>query len=388
MLAAARRGAERPGRAGGPRFDVVIGLNYYWPYVSGLSEVARVVAEHLVASGLRVRVVTSRFDPSLPDFEIHEGVEIERTRVLFGVRNGVVSPQLPVRLVRRIRQSRLGHLHLPMLEAGPVAAFVGDVPLLTTYHCDYQTSGRVVGAAIAAVVDASSRLALRRSDVVVASSDDYASHSRVHGSMRDKTVAIPPPYPARAGGRPRFRRSDGLHVGTLGRVVEEKGLDVLIDAFRTIDDDDARLLIAGSYDEVAGASLIDDLRARAGGDSRIAFLGFLADDDVADYLASLDVFAFPSVNSLEAFGITQLEAISAGLPVVASDLPGVRLPVLQTGQGVLVPARDVGRLAAALADPATRAMRGDASRIGGPDASAHQYETLVRSLLAGPVSRG
>ena len=84
---------------------MVVGLNYYHPYVSGLSEVARVVAEHLASHGLKVRVVTARYDRTLPRFEIHGGVEIERTAVIKRVRNGVVSPTLPLVVAGRVRQA-------------------------------------------------------------------------------------------------------------------------------------------------------------------------------------------------------------------------------------------------------------------------------------------
>jgi len=47
----------------------------------------------------------------------------------------------------------------------------------------------------------------------------------------------------------------------------------------------------------------------------------------------LDAFCFPSLNSFEAFGIAQVEALLAGIPVLTSDLPGVRVPVRMTGMG-------------------------------------------------------
>ncbi len=69
---------------------------------------------------------------------------------------------------------------------------------------------------------------------------------------------------------------------------------------------------------------------------------------MGDFYASLDVFAFPSVNPLEAFGIAQLEAMFSGVPVVASELPGVRQPILRSGFGRLTPPRDVEALAEAM----------------------------------------
>lgn len=352
-------------------------LNYYAPYVSGLTLVAQAIAEGYAAQGRRVRVVTSRYDRRLPRHEVINGVTVERTRVVARVRNGVVSPGFPFVAALRARRARVAHLHLPMLEAGLVALATHRRRTLTTYQCDYVTGDPTrLGRIIRVAVDLSSRIAFRRSAHVVVTSDDYARASRVYRSM-GRPIVIAPPFTDRAGGTPTFRESSGLHVGTLGRVVHEKGLDVLIRAVAGIDDPEARLLIAGHYAQGAGPTVIDDLRRLAGGDERIRFLGYLADDQVADFLASLDVFAFPSVNALEAYGIAQLEAISAGVPVVASDLPGVRLPVTETGFGALVDAGDVAALRAAIRRlPAT-----DLIRPRRPASTAvAEYVTLIESL--------
>jgi glycosyltransferase involved in cell wall biosynthesis len=234
------------------------------------------------------------------------------------------------------------------------------------------------------MIDASSRAAMRASDVVVATSLDYASSSRVYSSMSGKVIAIPPPFQLRTGGSPVFRRSDGPHIGAMGRIVEEKGFDYLIRAFRMIEDPAARLLIAGDYTSIAGLSVIDRLRTLAGDDERITFLGFVEESAVSDFFASLDVFAFPSINPLEAFGISQLEALSAGLPVVASDLPGVRLPVLRSGRGRLVPPRDVEALAAALLDPRPTDSGMSELEQTFSESAEDQYLTLICELAGSP----
>ena len=360
-------------------FDLVIVLNYYAPYVSGLTEVARVVAEGCAARGWKVHVVASRHDPALPAHEVINGVSIERTKVVARVRNGVISPSFPIVAWRRARAAKVVNLHLPMLEAGLIS--IGrSTPVVTTYHCDYVTGEEgPLARIIKQAIDLSSRLALKRSKSVVVTSEDYAQSSRVYTAMRGRETVIPPPFELRMGGTPAFRDSPGMHVGTLGRVVHEKGLDVLIRAFRRLPDPNARLLIAGEHERVAGQSVIEQLKELAADDDRIRFLGYLADADLPDYFASLDALAFPSVNSLEAYGIVQLEAMSAGVPVIASDLPGVRLPVLTTGFGVLVPPGDVAALHAAIRDLPT--MHFDRPHIG-PSKTTDDYISLFEAVAA------
>ena len=63
------------------------------------------------------------------------------------------------------------------------------------------------------------------------------------------------------------------------------------------------------------------------------------------FFAACDLLVYSSLNATESFGIVQIEAMSQGIPVVASDLPGVRQPVLQTGLGRIVPVRNAAALA-------------------------------------------
>jgi glycosyltransferase involved in cell wall biosynthesis len=369
-----------------PDVDLLVAVTYYAPYVSGLTNVARDVAAGLAARGHRVRVVTSRHDPALPRREVLDGVEVQRVPVLARWGKGVLSPGYVPAVRRAARLARLTNLHLPMPEAGAVALRLPG-PAVVTYHCDVSLPPGPLNRAVGAVIDLSSRTALRRADRVVVTSQDYAEHSRVWSAMAGRTTVIPPPCHARPAGRPRFRDGAGLHVGFLGRIVEEKGLPYLVQAFQALGDPAARLLVAGDFTDVAGGSVVDDVRRMAGGDERIRFLGFLPDADLADLYASLDVFALPSVNSFEAFGIVQVEAMMAGVPVLASDLPGVRTPVRETGFGMVTAPRDVAALTAGLA----RLRESGLDRVAGARRARERYalETVLdayEELLSGTGS--
>jgi glycosyltransferase involved in cell wall biosynthesis len=327
--------------------DVLIVLTYYEPYVSGLTNVARDVAVGLAARGKRVKVVTTRHDRDLPERETLDGVDVERTPVLASLGKGVLSPAFVRRAISESRHARVTHLHLPMLEAGLIAGRCAS-RVVVTYHCDVSLPPGALNALQRFAVDSSSRHALRRADDVVVTSDDYAQHSRLWEAMRGRTVAIPPSCHMRPAGVPTFRDGAGPHVGFLGRIVAEKGLQYLVRGFTSFADDDGRLLIGGDFARVAGGSVVDEIRALVAGDPRIRMLGFVPDESIADFYASLDVFALPSVNAFEAFGIVQVEAMMAGVPALASDLPGVRTPVAETGFGVVVPVADVDGIARGL----------------------------------------
>ncbi len=322
-----------------PPDDLAVALTYYSPYVSGLTNMARDIAEGLAARGRRVTVVTSHFDSGLPWEEEINGVRVLRAPVLARVGRGVISPQLVALARRTLGRARVASLQLPMLEAGAIAAGL-RTPLVSTYHCDVTLPPGLINDVQRVVVDGSNRLAMRRSAAVAVTSEDYARHSRMWRWIAPAVQVVPPPCPAPPPGQPTYRETDGPHIGFLGRIVREKGLEHLVRGFRALPDPDARLLIGGDFTHVAGGSVIAQVRAAIDGDPRVRLLGFVPEERLGEFYASLDVFTLPSVNAFEAFGIVQAVAMLAGVPVLSSDIPGVRQPVMQTGFGTLVPPAD------------------------------------------------
>ena len=135
--------------------------------------------------------------------------------------------------------------------------------------------------------------------------------------------------------------AEAFVLGTLGRLVPDKGVDVLLRAAASLVDrhPELRVVIAGDGpDEKRLRTLAGDL----GISHRVLFAGFV--EDPCPWLSMMDVFVLPT--RLEAFGLAALEAMAAGLPVVASDVGGVPEVVSDDVNGMLVPPGD----AAALAD--------------------------------------
>jgi glycosyltransferase involved in cell wall biosynthesis len=363
-------------------YDVCLAVNYYTPYVSGLTEVARVVAEGLAARGRRVAVVAARHEPGLPLREQHAGVDVYRCPVVASINRGLISPTFAGAVRRIARRSRVLNLHLPMLEAGLIAALPLPTPIISTYHIDLWLPPSLIARAATAAVSVSSRITLRRSSAIVVNSDDQAEHSRHWPLLRTANRhPIAAPCVDRRGGQPAYRQTDGPHLGFLGRIVPDKGLPYLISAFAEIPDPQARLLVGGDYLTVAGgSSVIDELRQAAERDPRIQILGLLRGQQIDDFYASIDAFALPSI--AESFGIAQVEAMMCGIPSVTTDLPGGRYPVLATGMGAIVAPRDPAALRDALLDvlrwdAATRAAGAQRARdLFAVDSCLDRYDAL------------
>jgi glycosyltransferase involved in cell wall biosynthesis len=175
------------------------------------------------------------------------------------------------------------------------------------------------------------------------------------------------------------------------RFASEKGVEVLLEAFRKIRTlfPESKILFAGQHEGVWGEGeyldrLLPEIR-QLEAEGSWEFLGVLALDEMSAFYANLDLLAVPSLNSTETFGLVQIEAMMSGVPVVASELPGVRVPIGMTGMGEIVPVGD----AAALADAVCRIFNDPHSYAGSgtdlrsefsPDRAAEKYERLFAEI--------
>lgn len=147
----------------------------------------------------------------------------------------------------------------------------------------------------------------------------------------------------------RRRAAGRVAVVFLGLLRYYKGLPFLIEAMRALPAD-ACLFIGG--DAPAGRTgeraALERQVADAGLENRVAFLGALSDAEAVGLRRAGDIFCLPSHLRGEAFGLTQIEAMACGLPVVSTDLPGVS-EVNRAGEtGLVVPPGDAPALAEAL----------------------------------------
>jgi phosphatidylinositol alpha-mannosyltransferase len=186
-------------------------------------------------------------------------------------------------------------------------------------------------------------------------------------------------------------RDGTLNILFVGRFEERKGLIHLLKAYHRLRKRhvDARLLIIGSgpkqreYTRWVGLRNVRD----------VEFLGRVSDEDKARYFASADIFCAPSTGQ-ESFGIVLLEAMAAGVPIVASDIHGYKNVLIRGEQGLLVEPRNPRALAAALyrlaGDPDLRHRMGEAGRATAPEYSWDRVsERLVeyyREVLADPAT--
>ncbi len=324
---------------------------YYPPYRGGMETALQNLAEGLLDADCQVSLVVAG----------HQSVDSRETIYgpLLGRKGGLVraavcgvinsQPVTPslVGVLRRevaLFQPDLVQLHLPNPLAA--AAWLGLVatgmpnrpPMTVWYHADI-TRQRIAGRLIAPLISR----CLAQSAGVSVSSESLAQRSPVLQPHRDKVTVVPfgiTPEPW-SEVTPSL---DGPFL-FVGRLVPYKGVNILFEALAQVPA--ARLVVVGEGPEKPD---LLDLGERLGVLDRVSFVGTLDEQGIAAHLGRARALVLPSVDASEAFGLVQLEAMAAGVPVIATDLPtGVPEVGVPGETGFLVAPRDSSALATAMA---------------------------------------
>lgn len=376
-------------------------LTYYRPHTSGLTIYAERLAEAFARRGHEVTVLTSHFDKSTPAEEIRNGVRIVRAPVMLRISKGVIMPTFGLLAWKYVAQNDVVQMHLPQFDAPGFAArarLMGKLAILT-YHCDLQLPSGLFNRLVNTVVDFQNHMAGLLSSHIVTYTQDYADHSPYLSRYMHKLTPILPPVQlpaAQVGAIEAFARQHKTAekrpvIGMATRFASEKGVEILLEALPAILEKypNAQVLFAGQHLNVMGeesyfarlAPRIREYEARG----QWTFLGNQDPTQMAAYYPNLDVLVVPSLNSTEAFGLVQVEAMMNNVPCVASALPGVRRPVQMTGMGKVAPIGDAPKLAESileiLGDPAKyRRDPAEIARPYDPDSVAVEYEKLFARL--------
>ena len=384
-----------------------IGLftNNYRPLVNGLATSVETFAQAFRRAGHAVTVVAPRY-PGVLDSE--EGVlrvpglraPTHHAYVLpmawwSGVASAVAALQLDV-----------FHAQHPLLLGGAAARWArrSKRPLVFTYHTHYDRYAHYVPGPSRLVA----RLAIRqaaafadRADLVIAPGPAVVRTLRAQG-VRTRIAIVPTGVPLAVNSavprRMACRHALGLDAGeplclSVGRLAKEKNQAFLLSAFVHVlrDLPSARLVLVGEGDD---RPRLERLAHSLGIRGCVRFVGAVPHEAVGDHYQAADLFLFPSTSETQ--GIVVLEALAAGLPVVAVTSDAAA-DLLGDGQGGILTPEDPVAFAGSVVDlwgqPQRRQGMAEAGRRiaarYAPDACAATmlglYEELVRSRQAAPV---
>ncbi|MGE0609091.1 MAG: glycosyltransferase family 4 protein [Pirellulales bacterium] len=358
---------------------VVFVTRRFWPLVGGAHESLGLLAGELARRGADCRVVTIRWQADWPESIEHHGVKVHRlprpTPGLWG----------SWRHARRLRAWLSAHCPGAWTICVSGMRHEAAAVLRAAHRRQWRVVLRPAGAGLTGdchwQLEAAGGRRLKR---ICLSADAFIAPTRAceneliaagypRGRISFAPCGVPQAEPATAAARQAARQvlgqahpalavtGDSLIAAYTGRIVEGKGLDYLIDAWRPIVSrwPASRLWLIG---EGALTGPLEEQVRRLGMASSIALPG--AFDSVDDVLAAADLYVSPAIDTGTGLGL--LGAMAAGLPVVASDVPGHQEFVSHGQQGDLCAAGDAAALAQAISrlweDAAALANMGQAAR--------------------------
>ena len=319
-----------------------------WDLTRGISN--RGIQCDMLCCGLRREIrhrVPGSFFSSRLVINFNENGKCVVVPAIMKVASTMISLKLILELRRVMRDYDIIHVHHPDPMAGialRLSGYRGRVVL--HWHSDIikqKSLLRLYGPVL--------RWLIARADAIVGTTPVYVRDSYFLKDVQDKVSFIPigidavqPDVKGAERIRERFRGKKIIY--SLGRLVGYKGYEYLIEAARYLPDD-YQILIGG--DGPDRDSLVLRIM-ECGVVGKVTLLGYIDDLDFAAYYSACDVFALSSVIKTEAFAIVQIEAMSCGKPVVATQIEGSGVSwVNKDGEsGLNVPPRDGQALADAI----------------------------------------
>lgn len=352
---------------------LLFSLTYYTPYVSGLTLYVKRLGEALVKKDYKVKVLTMNFDKYCRSAEIVNGVNVVRADYLAKVSKGFISYDWFIKSWQEVRKTDAVFINLPQFE-GIVPALIGKIvgkKIITIYHCEVDLPEGIINNLIEWLLEASHFITLILSNKIITYTKDFATHSKLLlPKFRSKLSFVYPPILVPKVNKSiqkilidKINHNGQFTIGVAARLAAEKGIEYLLEAIPVINDKlqitndklmknyKLKIIIAGSLEPIGEEKykskilgLVEKYK------DYVTFLGELKEEEMGSFYSLLDILVLPSVNSTEAFGMVQVEAMMMGVPVVATDLPGVRIPIQKIEMGKIVPTQNSQALAEAIVE--------------------------------------
>jgi glycosyltransferase involved in cell wall biosynthesis len=348
------------------RRTVAVVTPYFTPMIGGVENYTERVAKEVHSTpDLRAVVITSNHEGSATLVEEHDGIPVVRLGTWLKASNTPLNPWWPVAIRRLLNRYDvdLVNVHAPVPYLADVTTMVaGRRPVVMTYHSGslVKNTGRVDGLLRLYERHVLPRVFARATELVAVSPVSLAARTgRAHRIPPGVDITLFRPatrVPAPAD------EPIVLYVGRMDRTSAWKGVDVLVDAFAELltGIPTARLELVGKGDAVQD---LHRQAVRLGVEAKVRFSGVLRDSDLVAAYQRASVLVLPSLTESESFGMTLIEAMACGRPVIGSAVGGIPHVVTDGSDGLLVPPGDANALATAcrrvLTDPTL------ADRLGG-----------------------
>ncbi len=329
---------------------------YFYPYTSGLTNYPWKILNYL-GKKHQIKVLTFNHqktvipgltrNPYKIDSRLR-GNDIIYIPYLFKISKGYISPQSLFYFLKEIKNADLVFLNLPSVEGLPLLllAKIFRKKTISLLHCFLNGGKNIFEKIIFKVANFFVYFQLLLSDKIVAYTKDYLKKYFIFNLIKNKTYFHLPPILKTQEDKKYINflkklTNKKIVIGYAGRISSEKGLEYLISSIKryTLHVTRYTLLFAGPFGkEVAGEEKYFLKIKKLLDKNKIDyhFLGTLIPEKLFAFYKAIDVLVLPSINSTEAFGMVQAEAMISGTPVIATNLPGVNIPINLTKMGIIV----------------------------------------------------
>ena len=292
---------------------------------------------------------------------------------LFRLSKGFISPQSFFYFFKEVKNADLVFFNQPNVEGLPlmILAKIFKKKTLSLLHCflfnEKKSHSLVIlnlfqdllNNLIIKLANKIVEFQLLLSDKIVAYTKNYLENFSIYEKIKNKVSFTLPPIKKLIIDKNFYqklkKKKQGVWIGFSGRIAQEKGIEHLINALTSykLHVTSYMLIFAGPYGkDVSGENdyyqKIKNLLEKE--KINYVFLGNLSEKQLGAFYKVIDVLVLPSINSTEAFGMIQAEAMLLGTPVVATNLPGVKIPISLTKMGIIVEPKNEQQLAEAISE--------------------------------------
>ncbi len=324
---------------------VAIVVPYFAPHIGGVEKYTEYIARGLQdRSDVEVVVVTSAAGATA-DREVRNGLTVIRLGTRLRWSNTPLNPAWYWQLREVFRTERIDVIqaHSPVPFLADIATLAaGRRPVVLTYHSGSLAKGSAILDPVLKFYERTIlALVFRRARRLVAVSTTSLACQSGRAELISPGVDV-----QQFKVRPPPETQTVLYVGRIQRSSAWKGVQILIEAFAEVAKQlpDARLALVGTGDAVP--EHVAAVR-QLGLTDRVDWQGQLVGDELAAAYQSASVVVLPSLSEAESFGMTLIEAMASGRPVIGSRIGGIPSVIRDEVDGLLVPPGEIAALSAA-----------------------------------------
>ena len=293
---------------------------FYPPSHGGIETVTFDITEYLNQQAIKTDVLCANENNKYIE-EVVNGYTIYRTKSWGVFASTSLSPQYIRKFKEIVNNYDVIHIHLPNPLAN-LALYCTNPKqkIVLHWHSDI-----IKQKYLLKLYEPLQKLMLKKADIIVTTSPKYMKESLVLKPYIDKCISIP------LGIDEHKLKYDDMEVESikekyrnkkiifsLGRMTYYKGFEYLIDAANYLDD--SYVILIGGKGE-----LLEEFEQKIDKENlhaRVKLLGRIEDEDLGNYFQASDLFCLPSIAKSEAFGVVQIEAMSFGKPIIATNIGG------------------------------------------------------------------